>query len=308
MKRREFLKTAIASGAGFVAGTHLMGCSPTQQSCCASPAKNFDPCETATLGKTSIKVTRLGFGTGMKGGRGESNLTRLGTERCQAVLRHGYDSGIRFFDCADIYGTHPYIIPALKGIPRHEYAIGSKLWVRRRRGAPETQGPDAEQTVERFLKELNTDYLDMVLLHCVTDADWNKKFRKQMDTLADLKQKGLIRAHGVSVHSLQALKTCVEEPWVDSVHVRINAYGTKMDGSCEEVVPVISQIHDAGKGVVGMKLVGEGDFRNSNEMLNRSIDYVLNLGCVDNVIVGFESEGEIDNYQQRIRNTPRKRA
>ncbi len=308
MKRREFLKKAVAGGAGFLAGTHLGGCSPSQQGRFIGATKNFDPCESVTLGRSSIKATRLGFGTGMKGGRGESNLTRLGRDRCQAVLRHGYDRGIRFFDCADIYGTHPYIIPALRDIPRHDYVISSKVWLRRRRRAAEAEMPDVEAAIQRFLKELNTNYIDIVQIHCVIDAEWNEEFRKQMDILAELKRKGIIRAHGVSVHSLEALKTAADEPWVDIVHARINAYGDKMDATCEEVEPVIRRIHDAGKGLIAMKLIGEGDFRYSDEKIDGSIDYALNLGCVNMVIIGFEDESEIDNYQQRIRKTLKRSA
>jgi len=302
MKRREFLKKTITSSAALLAGTQLIGCAPEQKSCCEQLPKNFDPCQSITLGKSEIKVTRLGFGTGMKGGRGESNLTRLGKERCEAVIRHGYDNGVRFFDCADIYGTHPYVIPAMKSIPRQDYIVSSKIWLRQRRD-DQTQAPDVETTIARFLKELKTDYIDILQIHCLTDARWNTQLSSQMETLDKLKKKGLIRTHGVSVHSLDALKTAAAEPWVDIVHVRINAYGTKMDGPVEQVVPVIQNIHAAGKGVIGMKLIGEGDFRDSDEKINKSIEYVMNLGCVDNVVVGFEAEQEIDNYQQRMRNT-----
>jgi aryl-alcohol dehydrogenase-like predicted oxidoreductase len=196
----------------------------------------------------------------------------------------------------------------MKNIPRQDYIVSSKIWLRRRRRQADAEMPEIEATIERFLKELKTDYIDILQIHCVVDPEWNKRFAKHMEILAKLKEKGIIRAHGVSVHSLEALKTAAEEPWVDIVHTRINAYGDKMDASCEEVVPVIKKIHAAGKGVIGMKLIGEGDFRDSDEKINRSLEYAMNLGCVDNLIVGFESEAEIDNYQQRMRNTSQKTA
>jgi len=120
-----------------------------------------------------------------------------------------------------------------------------------------------------------------------------------MNILAKLKRKGLVRAHGVSCHSLAALQTCVNEPWVDSVHARINAYGTKMDGPPEKVAPVLKALHEAGKGVVGMKLIGEGSFRDSDEKRDESVRYVLGLGTVDAMVVGFEKIEEVDDFAAR---------
>ena len=158
--------------------------------------------------------------------------------------------------------------------------------------------------VERFLRELNTDYIDFGLLHCVVSQKWPDELGKQMDILAKLKKKGLIRAHGVSCHSLTALQTCVNEPWVDSVHARINAFGTKMDGPPEKVAPVLKALHEAGKGVVGMKLIGEGAFRNSDEKRDESVRYVLGLGTVDTMVVGFEKIEEVDDFDARVRKVP----
>ena len=158
--------------------------------------------------------------------------------------------------------------PALKGIPRDKFTIVTKIWFRSG-GIPERERPDADVVVERFIKEVQTDYLDLVLLHCVESAKWPTELRRQMDLLAKLKEKGTIRAHGVSCHSLPALEAAVSEPWVDSVHARINPYGVKMDGPAEKVAPVLQQLCKAGKGVVGMKIIGEGQFGTDEERKNR---------------------------------------
>jgi len=305
MKRREFLRKSAAGAAGL-----LVGSKAVWSQCCAAKAaaaepaagaKTFDPYEMVSLGKTGIKVSRVGFGTGMGGGNHSSNQTRLGKEKFQHLLRESYDHGCRFFDCADMYGSHPYIIPALKGIPRDNFVISSKIMIW---NPPEAEREKPQVTVERFLKELNTDYIDLLLLHCMIPADWNKKLRPYMDGMYELKQKQKVRAVGVSVHTIGALKTAAAEPWVDSVHARINAYGSKMDGPPEEVVPIVKKIHDAGKGVVGMKLIGEGAFRYSRQLREHSADFVLNLGCVDTVVVGFESLEEINDYEDIVRKTP----
>lgn len=262
-----------------------------------------DPYERVPLGKTGIKVSRVGFGTGMRGGGRQSNQTRLGKETFEGLLQASYERGVRLFDAADLYGTHPYLAGALKKMPRKDYAIVSKIWWRRG-GIPEQERPDADVVIERFLKELDTDYIDLILLHCVVSKKWPEELGTQMNILDKLKKKGLIRAHGVSCHSLEALEACVKEPWVDSVHARINAYGTKMDGPPEKVVPVLKDLHQAGKGVVGMKLIGEGSFRNSDEKRDESVRYVLGLGCVDAMVVGFEKIEEVDDFAARVRKVP----
>jgi aryl-alcohol dehydrogenase-like predicted oxidoreductase len=309
MKRREFLTHSIAGGAGLLLGSALAGCTPKAKVAGANAVKTqgktFDPWEIVQLGNTGIKVTRVGFGTGMKGGRHSSNQVRLGKEKFQSVLRESYDRGCRLFDCADMYGSHPYIIPALKGIPRENYTIVSKLMIW---DPPEEEKEKPLVTIDRFLKELDTDYIDLLLMHCMMAPDWNKTLRPYMDGMSEAKAKGKVRALGVSCHSLDALQTAAADPWVESVHTRINAEGVDMDGSPDEVVPILRKIHDAGKGVVGMKLIGQGDFRDDRKMREKSADFVLNLGCVNAVVVGFESMDEIKDYENIVRKTPRKTA
>ncbi|MHB1038696.1 MAG: aldo/keto reductase, partial [Pirellulales bacterium] len=251
IRRREFLESALVGTGGLLVGSRVLAA--------AEPAKPVDPTELVPLGKTKIKVSRIGLGTGMRGGNRQSNHTRMGAEKFDALVHHAYDQGIRLFDVADLYGTQPFLARALAKVPRENYVISTKMWVRGG-GLPERERPDADVVVERFLKELKTDYIDLILMHCMTDGNWNKELRKQMDILEKVKEKGLIRAHGISCHSLDALETAITEPWIDSIHARINPYGVAMDDKPEKVVPVLKKLHEAGKGVVGMKVLGEGRF------------------------------------------------
>jgi predicted aldo/keto reductase-like oxidoreductase len=198
-----------------------------------------------------------------------------------------------------LYGSHPFIGKALKDKPRDSYAVISKIWWRPK-GLQEDERPDADVVVARFLKELQSDYVDLVHLHCVMSANWPTELRKQMDILEDLKQKGKIKAHGVSCHSLEALSAAAEEPWVDAVNTRINPYGVKMDGPADKVVPVLKKLHEAGKGVVGMKIIGEGEFRNDEAKREESVKFAIGLGCVDAMVVGFENTGEMDEFKKRV--------
>ncbi len=139
-----------------------------------------------------------------------------------------------------------------------------------------------------------------MLLHCQTSATWTDQQKKYMDGLEDLKAKKIIRAHGVSVHSLDALKVAAKSPWVDSINVRINHAGQNMDGPPEQVVPVLKEAHDAGKGIVGMKLIGEGKWRDDPASRDAAIKFVLGLGTVDAMTVGFEKASEMDDFQTRV--------
>jgi len=261
---------------------------------------SLDPLQRVALGKTGIKPTLLGMGTGINGGSRSSFLTRQERAKSVATIRHAYDRGIRMFDNADTYGTHDIVAEALKGMERDQIVLTSKIWTREG-GIPEKERPDANVVVDRFRKELNTDYIDVVQLHCMVDTGWTDHERTQMDILEELKVKGIIRAHGVSVHTLEAMKSGVADPWVDVLHARINPFGMAMDRpDPAEVVEVIHQMHASERGVIGMKLVGGGPLRNESQKIDQSLKFVLGLGSVDMVIVGFESESQIDNYLDRM--------
>ena len=284
IQRREFLTTTVAGvlSVGSVAA--------------AAPA-NTDPTEIVPLGKT-LKACRISCGTGMGGGGRQSNQTRLGKEEFEALLNYAYDHGIRQFDMADMYGTHPYVGRVLKGKPRDSVQLVTKIWTRRG-GIPEKERPLADVLVRRFLKELQTDYIDVVQIHCMTEPDWNKSERRQMDALARLKEQGLIRAHGVSIHSIPALRVAAEDPWVDVVHARVNPFGYRVDGPMDEVVPILRQIHAAGKGIIGMKLIGEGSFDLARR--RQTLEYVIGLGCIDCMTVGFEKTDQVDEFLRNVR-------
>jgi aryl-alcohol dehydrogenase-like predicted oxidoreductase len=291
--RREFM-TTLTAGAGTVLLGNMAGVLPREPL-----LKEADPLQMVTLGKTGIKTTLLGMGTGFSGYMRSSNITRAGV--AEAMIRSAYDKGIRFFDCADSYGTHPFAAAALKGLPRDKYTLGTKMWCTDG-GIPEKERPDAPIVIDRFRKELNTDYLDLVQMHCMTTSDWTDQQKRFMDGLENLKAKKIIRAHGVSVHSFDALSLAASSDWVDVIHVRINPYGEAMDRrDPSEIVPVIEKLHKSGKGVIGMKLIGNGAFKNDTDKIDKSLKYVLGLGTVDMIIVGFEKPEQIDNYLMRMK-------
>ena len=296
IKRREFIKKSAIGAGGILLGAEL-GAADN------SAAKYHDPYAPVPLGKTGLKFTRVCMGTGSHGYERSSDQTRKGRDAFQKLVRDAYDRGIRTFDMADLYGSHQGVAAALAGKPRENYSLISKIWWNHG-GIPEAERPNADVVVARFLQELKTDYIDLLLLHCVMAPDWPDQLRKQMDILSKVKAQGKIRALGVSCHSIAALEAAAADPWVESVHTRINPYGMSMDGSPEKVVPVLKKLHAAGKGVIGMKIIGEGRLRNDDARRDESVKFVLGLGCVNILNVGFESATEIDDFAARVRKVP----
>jgi aryl-alcohol dehydrogenase-like predicted oxidoreductase len=237
----------------------------------------------------------------VKGWNRSNALARSGPENFRDTIRRAYDLGVRLFDCADLYGSLGDVARALKDKPRESYLLISKVWCHPKTGIPADEPrDDSAAVVERFLREAGTDYLDLVQLHCQTHDDWTTRYRSHMDALARCKERGWIKAHGVSCHSLTALELSAKDPWVDVVHTRINPWGVKMDGPADQVVPVIRRIHAAGKGVIGMKLIGEGAFRDDSAKIDEALRFTLQLGCVDAIIVGFENPTEVADYTARL--------
>ena len=220
----------------------------------------------------------------------------MGTKGFVDLAKHAYNSGITFFDVADIYGSHQFLKEVLKHIPREKVVIMSKIWTRSNDWL-EYKG--AQAALDRFRKEIGTEFIDIVLLHCQVASDWTTEFKKGRDVLSKAKEDGIIRAHGVSCHSLDALKTAAKSEWVDILLSRINHKGTKMDDKPEKVMPVLKQAHDNGKGVLGMKIYGCGDLVKEDQR-EASLKYVLGSGNVDAMTIGFENAGQIDDTIKRI--------
>jgi aryl-alcohol dehydrogenase-like predicted oxidoreductase len=286
MKRREFLvRTAYGVGAAWLTQNSLA----TQALAFSAAPQKVSATDTVTIGRTGIKTSRLAMGTGTVGSGGHSHQTTLGMKELPALLLNGYDGGLRFFDAADSYGSHPYVAVALKQLPRDKVTVLTKSWAR------DAAGMRAD--IDRFRRELGTDYLDICLMHCLTEADWTTQYRGAMDVLAEAKQKGVIRAHGCSCHSIEALRAAAASPWVDVDLARVNPIGSHMDADPATVVSVLRQMKASGKGVVGMKILGQGDMSTRQD---EALKYALSLGVLDAFTIGAESKAEQNDLIRRI--------
>jgi 1-deoxyxylulose-5-phosphate synthase len=300
MKRREFMRHAaggmgtvwlgssgLAAKHGFLAS---LGMTPDAR-LTALPAlpRKFAANETVTIGKTGIQTSLLAMGTGTVGSGHHSHQTALGIKGLSNLLLNGYEHGLRFFDAADSYGSHPHVAEALKHVPRDKVTVLTKTWAR--------DAATARADIERFRQELGTDYLDICLMHCLTESDWTERYRGVMDVFEEARQKGTIRAHGCSCHSIEALRTATKSSWVQVHLVRINPIGSFMDSDPQTVVSVMREMKAAGKGIVGMKILGQGDLRSRQD---EALNFALGLGLLDAFTIGAESREEQEDLIRRI--------
>ncbi len=277
MKRRDFLRTTL--------GTAGAAATLDRQALLWGGTK-LNATDIVHLGPDKIKLTRLAIGTGTKGG---SVQRQLGVQGLADLLVSGYDQGLFFWETADAYRTHPHVGQALKRVPREKVTILTK-----------TRARTAEQMradLDRFRQELGTDYVDIILLHALQSPDWPEERKGAMEVLSEARGKGIVRTHGVSCHSLEALRMAAKTPWVRVDLARINPAGMLMDSDPATVAGVLRDMKAAGKGVIGMKILGEGGLR---DRVDEALRYALSLDCVDCFTIGPADRQELSDLIKRI--------
>ncbi len=283
--RRDFLKTGLAAGALAGAGTLAL----------ASESRKAT--DLVTLGRSGVKVTRLAFGTGTMGGQVQANL---GQKEFTRQVRYAYDRGIRFFETAESYGETPRMLGvALKGLPRESYRIMHKVTT--------DQDVDPHAKLEELRRTVDTDYLDIMLLHYLHDSAWPTETARWQDAILAEEEKKTIVSHGASVHGLPALRQMPGSKWLDVAMIRMNhagahmdaeAYNTRGPGNVSEVVRHVQQVKKEGMGVVSMKLIGEGSF--NREDRQKAMRFAFQTAGVDSVTVGYKSTAEIDEALENL--------
>ncbi len=278
--RRDFVTRALGS-----AGALLALDSPALARVAAIRKAASDR---VSLGRTGITVSRLAMGSGTHGSNHASDQTRLGKGFVD-LLCNAFDQGVDFFETADQYGAHPQVGEAMKRVGRQKVVVLTKTHA--------TTHAEAWADLDRFRRELGTDHIDVVLLHCMTRANWNEERRGAMDALEEARQKGVIRAHGVSCHRLDALKVASKDPWVQVDLARINPIGAHMDADPETVISVLREMKAAGKGVIGMKIFAQGDL---SATPGRAIEHAVKLDCIDAFTIGFRSPAELEQVVRKM--------
>lgn len=287
--RRKFIKAGVIGVAG-------LAISSEEVFSAIQSSSDISKLPQVQLGKTGIKISQVGLGTGTVAYDKASNQTRIGTEKFISLVRHAYDNGITYFDLADSYGSHNFMAQALKHLEREKVQILSKVWTH-------PNGSDkivpVEQTLERFRKEINTDYLDIVLMHCLMEGKWTESRSYYMDALTKAKQDGIVKAVGVSCHNWDAMAEAVETPWVDVILARINPFQTHMDGTPEAVNELLGKAKQNGKGIIGMKIFGEGKNTTDDER-ERTLQFAVKTANIHCMTIGLESESQVDDLVKRM--------
>jgi len=289
ISRRDFIRTS-AQIAGVAAITKEIGAATVVRA--AS--------DQVTLGRTGVKLSRLGMGTGSINGQIQRDLGQEGFTR---LLHYAYDHGITYIDTAENYKTHGMVREAIKGIPREKLYIQTKMPIR-----PE-HVKDPLPVIDRYRQELGIDYLDSLLIHCATKATWVEDLKPVMAAFDEAQHRGWIRIKGCSCHGLGALRAATTNNWVQVHLARVNPQGHYVDGDLADVhypegkfneaIKEIKAMHDKGRGVIGMKMVGNGDFKDAADR-DKALRYAMTCGFVDAVVVGFKSPAEVDEAIGRV--------
>ncbi len=277
------------------------------------------------LGKTGIKVSRLGIGTGTGLPSGHCAQALMDTNELAGLLLYSLDRGINHWDTAFQYNTYSHIKEALKQVRRSDVVLTTKF-----------SAAHEKETIRDFnttLNDLNVDYVDVCLLHGVRTNTELQMRSGALNAMVKLKKEGKVRAVGLSSHGLGVLKSVLEMPELDLVWGRINYAGLHMDTEClgmydqmasvywlkkcykllpervkllirpkashepipedarNEVEKTLQKIHSQSKGIVGMKVLAEGMLRDDAE---KAIKYVNSLSFVDSFIIGMLNKEEID--------------
>jgi len=280
--RRDFVKTSVLAGG-------LLAMNPFPYHTYASEEKKYAN-DVIELGNTGVKVSRLAMGTGTHGVNRSSNQTRkLGVKGLAELLHNAYDEGIFFWDSADQYGTHPHLKEALKYVPREQVVILTKTHA--------TTEQEMKDDLDRFRQEIGTDYLDIVLLHFMTKDDWPELKKAGMEVLSQAREDGIVKAHGVSCHTLGALKAAAASDWVQVDLARINPYGSRMDADVPTVVNVLKEMKQKGKSIIGMKLFGAGEL---TDKVDECLQYTLAQDFVDCFTIGQEDHDQMNDLRKKI--------
>jgi predicted aldo/keto reductase-like oxidoreductase len=294
LNRREFLKTSTALAGTVLLSRWALG----ESSAAGSPAPVRTAADQVTLGRTGIKLSRLGFGTGSDNG---DIQTAQGKDAFVNLIHYAYDRGITYIDTCESYQTFDMIADAIKGLPREKLFIQSKV-----DGRPE----DVLGVIDHHRKTFNTDYVDSLLVHCMTRGQWTDEWKRVMDAFDQAQERKWIRAKGVSCHTLPALRAAVASDWSQVHLVRVNPQGSYTDGERDgwgfglqnDIAPVMQEIktmHAKGRGVIGMKICGNGTFTDPADR-EKSIRFAMACREIDAVVIGFKNRAEIDEAIERI--------
>jgi aryl-alcohol dehydrogenase-like predicted oxidoreductase len=235
--------------------------------------------EVRNLGNTGISVSTLCYGALPIGPLQADMPLREGA----ALIGYCLDRGVNFIDTAQVYKTYPYIREALRE-RRGTVVIATKAQAADYRGMREA--------IEQAAAEMGVERIDIMYLHAarVTPGVFVER-REAIRCLCDAKAEGLIRAVGVSTHSVEVVRAAAEMAEIDVIMPVVNIEGTGIvSGDLDDMVSAIERAAGNGKGVVAQKALAGGHLI---DRFREALEFVLRLP-VSSVAVGMLSRHEVD--------------
>ncbi|MBN2853787.1 MAG: aldo/keto reductase [Clostridia bacterium] len=237
------------------------------------------------LGSTDLTVSKICFGT-LTIGPLQSNMT---IEEGSFIIERALSEGINFLDTAELYGTYPYIRTAIRktGI-RPVIATKSYAYSKEQ----------AIKSLEQAMTQLDTDVIDIFMLH-EQESEWTMKgHREALDYYLNEKEKGRIRAVGVSTHAVNVVNYAAAMKEIDVISPIYNLKGLGIiDGTGKEMKEAISNAKSMGKGIYTMKPLGGGNIINDYDAC---LDFLINDEDIDSIAIGMRSIEELEMNIRKI--------
>ncbi len=231
------------------------------------------------LGKTGLKVSNLCFGALTVG----PLQARLSIQEGAKVIRKALEAGVNFIDTAEIYRTYPYIREAIRGY-NNEVIIASKCYAYTYDGM--------RQSVEKALENTGRDWIDIFMLHEQESILTIKGHWEAIEYLLEAKEKGLVRAVGISTHHVEGVLGAASVPEIDVIHPLINMAGIGIrGGKTENMLRAIKVAAGAGKGLYAMKALGGG---NLIDRVEEAFNFVRSISELSSVAVGMSTTDEVE--------------
>ncbi|NLD16170.1 MAG: aldo/keto reductase [Tissierellia bacterium] len=231
------------------------------------------------LGNTGIKVSRLCFGS-LTMTKSQGNLSE---NEARELLNFAYEHGVNFIDTAELYDNYPLIKGVFNDVKREKLIIASKTYAYSKEGARES--------LDKYLKAFNTDYADIFLLHEQEGELTLRGHYEALEELWKLKEKGYIKAIGISTHKIKGVTDALKFGEIEIIHPMANMKGVGiLDGTIDEMMDAITEAKNNGIGIYAMKVLGGGHLISKSE---EAIKWAVDNEKFDSIALGMQSESEV---------------
>lgn len=230
------------------------------------------------MGKTELHVSRLCFGT-LTVGPLQANLS---LEAGADLLVEALDSGINFWDTAELYDNYAQLRLAIKKTGAQP-VIATKTYAYSAAGA--------KNSLEKARREIDLDIIPIFMLHEQESALTLEGHRRALEYLCEARERGYIKAVGISCHTIAAVHAAIDISELSVIQPIINYGGIGIkDGTVAEMVEALRCAYDRGLGIYGMKVLGGGHLSGS---VAEAFSFALNLDCMHAMAVGMACRDEL---------------